>query len=65
MSNSFVKQSIDDAFREHMKSLFANLAKHIEGGHIDQGRTAFRKALAAANQARTEMRAIVEEQEGA
>ena len=56
-----VSRAIDEAFEDYMKGLFNKMARHIEGGHIDQARTQFRKDLAVANQVRSEMRAIAED----
>lgn len=58
---SMTEGAIDAAYTWHMQSLFALTAKQIEGGHVDDARKAFRKALAAAQQTRAEMLLIAKE----
>jgi len=60
-NSDMTSNAIDAAYMWHMQTLFALMAKHVEGGHVDQGRAAFRKALAAAQQTRAEMQAIAQE----
>jgi hypothetical protein len=60
-ANDAVTRAIDEAFEDHMKVLFNTMAKHFAGGHVDMGRSQFRKDLPVALQVRSEMRAIAEE----
>lgn len=53
-------RSIDAAYADHMKNLFANFIRH--SANIDSARAQFRKDLAQAQQARSEMMAIADEQ---
>lgn len=50
--------SIDLAFDDHMKSLFGTVVRHLQGGDVEGARKEFRKGLAIAQQARSEMVAI-------
>lgn len=54
-------EAIDKAYEWHMRTLFQLTAKQIEGGHVDNARVSFRKALAAAQQTRAEMQSIAQE----
>jgi hypothetical protein len=52
--------AIDGAFAEHMKVLFATFIRHTPD--MDQARVQFRKDLKMAQQVRSEMIAIANEQ---
>lgn len=56
-----VNDAIDAAFVDHVKTLFAGFVRHLSQGAADVARSEFRKGLAVANQARSEMEAIAGE----
>lgn len=60
-ANDPVARAIDEAFEDHMKGLFQTFVRHIGHNDIDGARRNYRKDLAVALQARSEMRAIAEE----
>lgn len=53
--------AIGAGYEAYMVSLFATAARHFDGGHVDQARSAIRKGLAIAAQTRSEMLAISKE----
>lgn len=64
VENTLAELSIDRAFDHHMRALFQSFLRHAGGGgkdSIDNARKQFRKDLAAARQARSEMKAIAGE----
>lgn len=60
-NNLSAKIAIEGAFCEHMKGLFASFVRHLP--NTEAARLQFRKDLAIALQARSEMMAIAEEVE--
>jgi hypothetical protein len=53
--------AIDAGYVDQVKKLFETAARHFDGGHPDQARTAIRKGLSIAEQTRSEMRSIAGE----
>jgi hypothetical protein len=68
VSSSYIRSAIDEALRDHMKELFAATVRHIgssaAGNDATAARASFRKSLATAMQAHSEMTAIVKEEFG-
>lgn len=52
-------QAVDDAYAEHMKTLFQEFMRHLP--NVADARLKFRQKLELANQARSEMAAIAGE----
>lgn len=53
--------AIDAALDSFMVALFEKVARHIEGGHIQEARAAARKGLQVARDTHSEMTAIASE----
>lgn len=60
-SNSRDALSVNLAFDRNMETLFANFTRHLGNGALEDARKEFRKQLANAKQARSEMMAIIGE----
>lgn len=61
MADDKVRIAIDTALDAYMTTLFATIARHIEGGHVNEARAAARKGLKVARDTHSEMTAIASE----
>lgn len=61
MADDKVRVAIDTALDAYMTTLFATIARHIEGGHITEARATARRGLQVARDTHSEMTAIASE----